>query len=175
MLEVGQLQAEIIVCGYGLCYDRSNLLLVCFCYINQFVGKNLYQTICFVASSKYKFQSHTTTAPPLSAGLISMSVQLRKNISASLCSFERFCTVACLLKSRQLISVWQRWMKWSQEENWLDGGIHLDCFGFCCSKILLSSRVLVGSLCSRLSLVAPGSSTGPSFSSFWFWKKCFQL
>lgn len=72
MLEVGQLQAEIIICGYGLCYDRSNLLLVCFCYINQFVGKNLYQTICFVASSKYKFQSHTTTAPPLSAGLISV-------------------------------------------------------------------------------------------------------
>lgn len=102
------------------------------------------------------------------------SVQLRKNISASLSSFERFCTVACLLKSRQLISVWQRWMKWSQEENWLDGGYPLRLLWLLLLKDFIVSGVLVGSLCSRLSLVAPGSSTGPSFSLFWFWKNAFS-
>ena len=55
---------------------------------DQFVGKNVYQTAASLPLLSTNCDPILQTAPSLSAGLITMSVRLRKDVSASLSFFK---------------------------------------------------------------------------------------
>ena len=84
------------------------VLRLCRVLINLMVKRS--SDSCLYASSKYKSRSQTTTAPPLSAGLITMSVRFRSDLSALSSSCVRFWFLMRFRKSSWPIFVRQRWI-----------------------------------------------------------------
>ena len=101
---------------------------------------------CRKASSLYNLDCQATTAPPLSADLMTMSCRLLRFLRANHSSEERLENLVWQLN----LSFWMSWrhllMKKSKEASWPSGGVHFDLRTWSVSEISLSEALELSSL-----------------------------